>query len=252
MIIKHSSIKQVSTPEHDQIVSSSMNVEKLFATAAVSGSMDEKQLNQQISLMINAFMQQQGVAKKISLPSIIERFTDCNILDSPICAADYFTYLSDNVIPYANQISSPRCLGHMNQVLPYFVHPLMRLLIAMNQNMTKMEASRVFTACERQALAKMHRLIYVCAADFYERHVQNNSSTLGIVTSGGTTANLTAMWCARNVALGAKDDFAGVEKEGLMVALQYNGYQGAVIIGSELMHYSFTKAATIMGLGEKC
>ncbi|PMB06727.1 glutamate decarboxylase, partial [Fischerella thermalis CCMEE 5328] len=76
-----------------------------------------------------------------------------------------------------------------------------------------------------------------------------SQSTLGILVSGGTAANIIALWCARNASLGPKDGFAGVEKEGLAAALDYYGYKGAVVIGSDLMHYSFDKAADLLGIG---
>jgi glutamate decarboxylase len=101
--------------------------------------------------------------------------------------------------------------------------------------------SQAFSPYERQALAMMHRLIYNFSDDFYTQHVQNSQSTLGILVSGGTAANIIAVWCARNKSLGSKNAFAGVEKEGLPAALDYYGYKGAVIIGSELMHILLTK-----------
>jgi glutamate decarboxylase len=97
----------------------------------------------------------------------------------------------------------------------------------------------------------MHRLVYGCQADFYARHAGDCESTLGVVTSGGTLANLTALWCARNAALGPCGDFRGVEQEGLPAALRAYGYREAVVIGPESMHYSFTKAAGLLGLGEQ-
>jgi glutamate decarboxylase len=139
----------------------------------------------------------------------------------------------------------------MNQGLPYFMRPLARLLTAMNQNLTKLDASRALSLCERQALAMMHRLVYDCAGRFYERHVQHSDSTLGVVTSGGTVANITALWAARNASLGPRGDFGGVEREGLRAALRRHGHADAVVIGPESMRYSFTTAAGLLGIGER-
>lgn len=67
-------------------------------------------------------------------------------------------------------------------------------------------------------------------------------------------ANITALWAARNNALpsGVIDgrNFGGVEKEGLHAALEAYGYKGAVIIGSQLLHYSMGKAADVLGKTE--
>ena len=61
------------------------------------------------------------------------------------------------------------------------------------------------------------------------------------------------MWTARNKCLRADPDrgFRGVDKEGLVAALKHYNYAGAVIIGSSLMHYSFKKAADLLGLGDE-
>jgi glutamate decarboxylase len=97
----------------------------------------------------------------------------------------------------------------------------------------------------------MHRLVFDRPVDFYQHHVQNPESTLGVLTSGGTLANTTALWCARNAALPPARDFAGVEEEGFAAALHHYGFERAVIIGSSNMHYSFEKAAGVLGLGTR-
>jgi len=72
-----------------------------------------------------------------------------------------------------------------------------------------------------------------------------------MITSGGTLANITALWCAPNRALGSQDGFNGVESKGLAVALRFYGYDGAVIIGSNSMHYSFDQAADVLGIDNR-
>merc|ERR1711937_623956 len=74
---------------------------------------------------------------------------------------------------------------------------------------------------------------------------------LGLFASGGTLANTSALWIARNNKLGAAVDgtFAGVEREGLPRALRYHGYDDVIIIGSALIHYSLDKAADLLGMG---
>jgi len=59
------------------------------------------------------------------------------------------------------------------------------------------------------------------------------------------------MWVARNNAFPKTDDFEGIEKEGVISALRYYGYNDMAIVGSDLMHYSFKKAADILGMGLK-
>jgi len=126
----------------------------------------------------------------------------------------------------------------MTSALPKFAYSLEMLTTAMNQNLVKVETSKVMTLYERQALAMMHRLVYDFADAFYAENVQRSDSTLSIIVSGGTVANITALWCARNSSLGPRDGFAGIEKEGSVAALRFYGYEKSVIIGSRLMHYS--------------
>jgi len=107
------------------------------------------------------------------------------------------------------------------------------------------------TFLERETLSKLHRAFYNNTDEFYEKYLSTTEGTFGCVTSGGTIANLTAMWVARNNAFPKTEDFEGIEKEGVISALRYYGYNNMAIVGSELMHYSFKKAADILGMGLK-
>jgi len=157
--------------------------------------------------------------------------------------------LAEHVVPHSVRTCSPRFIGHMTSALPYFVKLLGKLMVALNQNQVKLETSKALSFCERQALAIVHRLLFDFPEGFYAQHIQRRESTLGIITSGGTLANVTALLCARNFCLGPSNGFAGVEEEGLAEALDHYGYKGAAVIGSSLMHYSFEKAAGALGIG---
>ncbi|CAE8583764.1 unnamed protein product [Polarella glacialis] len=149
-----------------------------------------------------------------------------------------------------SQLYSAR-IGHMTGSLPHYVPPLAELVTAMNQNVVKTETSKTVTLLEKQVTASIHRLIYNRSSAFYEKMLQDTDQTMGMFTSGGTIANITGLWVARNVALGPDPDrnFAGVEKCGMMRAGLHYGYCGAAIIGSALLHYSLKKAADVLGLG---
>ncbi|MBN3958487.1 pyridoxal-dependent aspartate 1-decarboxylase PanP [Nostoc sp. NMS8] len=211
-----------------------------------------KFLETQIDEIANDFSQNFLIAKtantNVDLELIIRKFGDSKIPTQPTDFESYFQSLNENVVAHSIHTSSPQFIGHMTSALPSFVRPLAKLMTAMNQNAVKIETAKALSFCEREALAMMHRQIYNLSDNFYTQHIQNNQSTLGILVSGGTTANITALWCARNKSLGAKNDFLGIEKEGLGAALNFYGYKGAVIIGSELMHFSFDKAADLMGI----
>jgi glutamate decarboxylase len=95
-----------------------------------------------------------------------------------------------------------------------------------------METSRGLTILERQVLSLIHQEIFGCDKAFYAASANDFTSTLGIFTSGGTLANVSAMWAAWQ-----NSQYKNNEK-----------HDKLVVIGSELMHYSFDKAAEILGL----
>ncbi|AFZ17606.1 pyridoxal-dependent aspartate 1-decarboxylase PanP [Allocoleopsis franciscana] len=245
---KTSQPNQLTKTELDLPYGIEEKISQLFNSAKEVASVEEK-IDVQFDTLTHDFLDAIYTNTDIDYASVIANFSDSNVPVEPSDFESYLEYLADNVIAHSVHTSSPRFIGHMTSALPYFVRPLAKLMTAMNQNAVKMETAKALSPYERQALAMMHRLIYNFSEHFYDRHVQNSQSTLGILVSGGTTANITALWCARNASLGPKDGFLGVEKEGLAVALNFYGYKGAVVIGSELMHYSFDKAADLMGIG---
>jgi glutamate decarboxylase len=162
---------------------------------------------------------------------------------------DYAEYLINTIVPHSVKLSSTTCMAHMMGITPTFVRPIAELITALNQNLVKCEASPVLTLLERQTLATMHRLVFRRPDTFYTEHAQMPGSTLGLMTSGSTTANITALWIARNQALASHGSFAGIEREGMGAALKHFRYRSAVFVGSTLMHYSIDKAAGLLGLG---
>jgi putative pyridoxal-dependent aspartate 1-decarboxylase len=157
-------------------------------------------------------------------------------------------YVRDVLVPIvdgAADLRSPRCLSSMKTVLPHAMPSLAALVTAMNQNLVKSEASPMLTRCERQVLGMLHRTVYGRSDDFYRRTVQSPDACLGMATTGGSLANLAAMWVARNSAL------PDVRERGLAAALSSRGAAGACIVGPASMHYSFAKAADLLGLGQQ-
>ncbi|MBP8152860.1 MAG: decarboxylase, partial [Aeromonas sp.] len=124
------------------------------------------------------------------------------------------------LVPGASHLTSPHYMGHMTAPLPAFTAELSRLLVMLNQNPMKMESSRLLSFLEREVLAKLHRLVYREDDGFYEAQMHAKDAALGVMTSGGTIANVTALWLARNRACG--DD---------LFSLYEQGYRGAVILG---------------------
>ena len=209
----------------------------------------EMELDRKISDCIQEFLRDERASTEIELAALAESARQSRVPDLPSGVLEYLDDLAESMIRHSTHTASPRFIGHMTTALPYFVRPFGKLITALNQNPVKVETAKSFTAFERQALAMMHRLVYDDPDDFYDHHIQQKDSTLGIITTGGTAANLTALWCARNASLKAKDQFKGGASEGVSAALAAYGDRDAVIIGSSLIHYSFDKAADLLGIG---
>jgi glutamate decarboxylase len=221
----------------------------LMFTSSSQATFLEEQIDEITHKLSQDFLSIIDANTDINIDLLLKNFSDSQIPVQPTNFASYLKYLDKNVVSHSIHTSSPQFIGHMTSALPCFVRPLAKLMTAMNQNAVKIETAKALSFCEREALAMMHRLIYSFSDHFYAQHIQNNLSTLGILVSGGTVANITAVWCARNVCLAPKDNFLGIEKAGLAAALDFYGYKGAAIIGSELMHFSFDKAVDLMGIG---
>ena len=224
-------------------------VKQIFAP--VQGKFIETQIDEMVEDFSQDFLIADSANTNVEIEWIIKKFGESRIPVQPTNFESYFQSLNENVVAHSIHTSAPQFIGHMTSALPAFMRPLAKLMTAMNQNAVKIETAKALSFYEREALAMMHRQIYDLSDNFYAEHIQNNQSTLGILVSGGTTANITALWCARNRSLGANNEFLGIEKEGLNAALNFYGYKEAVVIGSELMHFSFDKAADLMGISTK-
>ena len=185
----------------------------------------------------------------ISLDALAQQFKRSELPTYPITVDDYYRQLFQEVLPYAIDTGSPTYIGHMTSALPDFLHDMSKLISKLNQNLVKIETSKSLLFLEREAIAMLHRLVYNFSEEFYTENIQQKNRNLGIVTTGGTTANISALLCARNAGLLSKENSTELLKESLYKVLSKKGYEDMVIIGSRLMHYSLNKAASILGLG---
>jgi putative pyridoxal-dependent aspartate 1-decarboxylase len=143
----------------------------------------------------------------------------------------------------------------MTSALPYFLLPLSKLMVGLNQNLVKIETSKAFTPLERQVIGMLHRIAYGSTREnndgYYEHYMHSANNSLGAFCSGGTVANISALWIARNTMLGPNGNFKGVAKEGLYRAMLHYGYDRVVVLVSERGHYSLSKSADILGIGRQ-
>ena len=193
-----------------------------------------------------------GFTEAVSLKDLADRFTDSLISQNPEKKlADVITDLIEDIAPHAVNVASPYFIGHMTSAIPFFMVHLKTIVAALNQNVVKIETSKVVSVVEKQVLAKIHRLIYRKSDAFYDKHIQSTHTTLGCFTENGTLSNLTALWVARNARFSAKNGFDGVEKEGLQAAYQAYGIDRGVVLVSERGHYSLNKAGGLLGIGNR-
>lgn len=208
-------------------------------------------IEEELSRNLNKFLREHIVAEEKSLKDIEKDFSDAHIPEQPEFVSDHTQHLLDTLVSHSVHTASPSFIGHMTSALPYFLMPLSKIMIALNQNLVKIETSKAFTPLERQVLGMLHRLIYNRDDGFYSSWMHSAEHSLGAFCSGGTIANITALWVARNKALKAQGSFKGVEKEGLFKAMKHYGYEGLAVLVSERGHYSLKKAADVLGIGQE-
>jgi glutamate decarboxylase len=193
-----------------------------------------------------------GFTEEQPLKILGSRFTESRLNENPEKKlADVITDLIEDIAPYAVNVASPYFVGHMTSAIPFFMVHLKTIVAALNQNVVKLETSKVVSVVEKQLQAKIHRLIFKKSEDFYQEHVQNAETTLGAFIEDGTLANVTALWVARNKLLPPKPGFDGVEAEGIHAAYKAYGIDHLNVIVSALHHYSIRKACGVLGIGNK-
>ncbi|MFM1896013.1 MAG: hypothetical protein RLZZ385_1087 [Pseudomonadota bacterium] len=207
------------------------------------------QIDQSIARDLAGFLQAHIVASERKLADIEKDFSSSRIPEQPTYVSDHTQFLMDKLVAQSVHVASPSFVGHMTSALPYFMLPLSRIMLALNQNLVKVETSKAFTPLERQVIGMIHRLVYQQSDDFYRRWMHDRNHAIGSFCSGGTIANLTALWAARNNALPPAAGFDGVAQEGMAAGLTHYGCRGLAVVVSERGHYSLGKAADILGIG---
>lgn len=228
------------------------NLESMLRIFTVPEAPDSTlgKIEQELSQNLNQFLREHIVAEEKPLTEIEKDFTDSSMPESPMYVSEHTEHLLNTLVSQSVHTSAPSFIGHMTSALPYFLMPLSKIMIALNQNLVKIETSKAFTPLERQVLGILHRLIYGQQDDFYHSWMHSADHSLGAFCSGGTIANITALWVARNRLLKPDDDFEGIAKQGLFAALTHYKCNGLAIFVSERGHYSVKKAADVLGIGQ--
>lgn len=224
------------------------NVRKVFSLPESEDSTLSK-IEKEISQNLLGFLRNTIVSGEMEPARIEKEFQSVEIPDEPMFVHEQVNFLMDKVVSQSVHTASPGFIGHMTSSIPYFMLPLAKIMTALNQNTVKIETSKAFTPLESQVIGMMHKLIYNNPPNYYEKWTHDRDHALGVFCSGGTLANLTALWTARNTLLGPRGDFKGVYHEGLMRGLRAYDYDDLAILVSKRGHYSLRKAADILGLG---
>ncbi|MCM2265497.1 MAG: putative pyridoxal-dependent aspartate 1-decarboxylase [Desulfuromonadales bacterium] len=206
-------------------------------------------IDQAISKDVAGFLQTHIVALERSLEEIEGDFSSSLIPEEPTFVSDYTGFVKEKLVAQSVHTAAPGFIGHMTSALPYFMLPLSRIMTALNQNTVKVETSKAFTPLERQVLAMLHRLVYRGDDAFYQQWIHDSRHALGAFCSGGTIANVTALWVARNRLFAPAGTFRGIGSEGLARALKHLDCEGVAVLVSKRGHYSFGKAADLLGIG---
>lgn len=230
-----------------------VSLEHLFRVFTKPEHKDSKlaQIEQHLSDNILDFLSQHVVTKKTSLEEVEKDFSDAKVPETPEFVSTHAESLLDKLVAHSVNTYAPTFIGHMTSALPYFHLPLSKLMVGLNQNLVKIETSKAFTPLERQVLGMMHNLVYDQPQSFYDAHLHSAAHSLGAFCSGGTIANITSLWVARNKLLGPQKGFAGVAKAGLAAAYRFHDINNLGVMCSKRGHYSLSKAVDVLGLGRE-
>ncbi|TMO58794.1 putative pyridoxal-dependent aspartate 1-decarboxylase [Pseudoalteromonas aurantia] len=205
----------------------------------------------EISSNLAGFLNENIAAIEKPLHEIEKDFQDAVLPEEPMFVSDYAQDIMEQLVAHSVHTAAPSFIGHMTSALPHFVLPLSKLMVGLNQNLVKIETSKAFTPLERQVLGMMHHLAYGNDAHFYDKWMHSAKTSLGAFCSGGTIANITALWIARNRLLKADGEFKGIAAQGMLAGMLHYGYKGLAVLVSDRGHYSLGKAADILGLGRE-
>lgn len=206
-------------------------------------------IESEISSNLAGFLNENIAAIEKPLHEIEKDFQTATIPEEPTFVSDYAQDIMEQLVAHSVHTAAPSFIGHMTSALPHFVLPLSKLMVGLNQNLVKIETSKAFTPLERQVLGMMHHLAYGEDDSFYSKWMHSAKTSLGAFCSGGTVANITALWIARNRLLKADGDYKGIAAQGLIAGMLHYGYKGLAVLVSERGHYSLGKTVDLLGIG---
>ncbi len=176
------------------------NETSLFRIFTVPEDADStlSRIEREIFTNLVEFLNENIAAVDKPLEAIEKKFQSPFIPEQPSFVSDHANLIMEHLVAQSVHTSAPSFIGHMTSALPHFLLPLSKLMVRLNQNLVKTETSKAFTPLERQVLGMMHHLVYGQTDPFYQQWMHSAQHSLGAFCSGGTIANITALWIARN------------------------------------------------------
>ena len=113
---------------------------------------------EQISFGLHEFLGKHvGITEDVGLKDLSSRFKNTLISKNPEKKlTDVITEIVEDIAPHAVNVASPYFIGHMTSAIPFFMVHLKTIVAALNQNVVKIETSKVVSILEKQVLAKIH------------------------------------------------------------------------------------------------
>lgn len=138
--------------------------------------------NKKLTKFIESLVSQSLSKTLISSEVPLQSHSNFLIPDNP----DLKTFIEElsESIPQSTLVVSPRQIGHMTSLLPAHTSTISSMITSLNQNMVKIETSASLTSLEKKVM---------------ENLAKEWGMDEGLVCSGGTVANLTALWMARGM-----------------------------------------------------
>ncbi|WP_462157266.1 pyridoxal-dependent aspartate 1-decarboxylase PanP [Pseudoalteromonas sp. GB56] len=229
-------------------VASEQSLMRVFTVPEAPDSTLSK-IEAEISSNLAGFLNENIAAVEKPLHEIERDFESAQIPEEPMFVSAHAQDIMEKLVAHSVHTAAPSFIGHMTSALPHFVLPLSKLMVGLNQNLVKIETSKAFTPLERQVIGMLHHMAYDRDEDFYNKWMHSAKTSLGAFCSGGTVANITALWIARNRLLKPEGDFKGIGAQGLVAAMFHYGYKGLAVLVSERGHYSLGKSADLLGIG---
>ncbi len=228
------------------------NLENLYRIFTVPEAPDSTlgAIDQAISDDVAGFLQTHIVALQRSIEEIEADFSSSAIPEEPTYVSDYTEFVKEKLVAQSVHTAAPGFIGHMTSALPYFMLPLSRIMTALNQNPVKVETSKAFTPLERQVLAMLHRLVYQGRRRLLSAAGSTTASTPSAPSAPVAPSPMSPPCGWRATASSPRPaTFRGIAREGLARSLKHLGCDDIAVLVSQRGHYSFGKAADLLGIG---